>query len=62
MEDMIGPFKRNPVIEAYKKDVDFTLLRENLALTHEQRVRRLIALQKMALALKEAGKKARGEL
>jgi len=59
---MIGPFKRNPVIEAYKKDVDVSLLKENLKLTPDQRVRRLIALQKMALALKEAGKKARGEI
>jgi hypothetical protein len=28
----------DPVIEAYKKDVDRTLLRENLTLTFEQRV------------------------
>jgi hypothetical protein len=33
----------DPVIEAYKKDIDRTLLRENLKLTPEQRVRRLSA-------------------
>ena len=27
----------DPVIEVYKRDVDRTLLRENLKLTHEQR-------------------------
>ena len=31
----------DPVIEAYKKDVDRTLIRENLKLTPEQRVRKL---------------------
>ncbi len=30
----------DPVIEAYKKDVDRTLLRENLKLTVEQRIRK----------------------
>jgi hypothetical protein len=30
----------DPVIEAYKKDVDRTLLRENLKLTVEQRLRK----------------------
>jgi hypothetical protein len=28
----------DPVIEAYKKDVDRTLLRENLKLTYEERI------------------------
>ena len=31
----------DPVIEAYKKDVDRTLLRENLKLTVEQRLENL---------------------
>lgn len=31
----------DPVIEAYKKDIDRTLLRENLKLTVEQRLRKL---------------------
>ncbi len=32
---------RDPVIEAYKKDVDRTLIRENLKLTPEERLRKL---------------------
>lgn len=31
----------DPVIEAYKKDVDRTLLRENLTLTPDERLRKL---------------------
>ena len=33
----------DPVIEAYKKDVDRTLLRENLKLTPDERLRKLQA-------------------
>lgn len=33
----------DPVIEAYKKDVDRTLIRENLRLTVTERVHKLIA-------------------
>ena len=32
---------RDDVVEAYKKDVDRTLIRENLKLTPEERIRRL---------------------
>ena len=32
----------DPVIEAYKRDVDRTLLRENLKLTVEQRARKML--------------------
>ncbi len=31
----------DPVIEAYKKDIDRTLLRQNLSLTPDQRLRKL---------------------
>ena len=55
------PFPLNPVIEAYKNDVDRTLIRENLKLTHEERVLQLIALQKIAMELKKAGKAVRNE-
>jgi hypothetical protein len=34
----------DPVIEFYKKDVDRTLLRENLKLTVEQRLEKLMSL------------------
>jgi hypothetical protein len=36
----------DPVIEAYKKDVDRTLLRENLKLTPEQRVQKAESLHR----------------
>ncbi len=39
-------FEPDPVIEAYKKDVDRTLLRENLRLTVQQRLDNLVSLQK----------------
>ena len=46
----------DPVIEAYKKDIDRTLLRENLKLTPEQRLLKLIELQRFAEELRRAGK------
>ena len=46
----------SPVIEAYKKDVDRTLIRENLKLTIDERVRRMIS----ALRLAEAMRRSRG--
>ena len=47
------------VIEAYKKDIDRTLLRENLELTPEQRLEKLAELQRLATELRRAGKSAR---
>ena len=49
----------DPVIEAYKKDVDRTLIRENLKLTVEQRLDNLVALQKFAEELRRAPKEKR---
>jgi hypothetical protein len=49
----------DPVIEAYKKDVDRTLLRENLRRSVEERFRRLMELQRFAEELQTAGKRAR---
>ncbi|HKN83151.1 MAG TPA: hypothetical protein VJW17_06940 [Pyrinomonadaceae bacterium] len=47
------------VIEAYKKDVDVTLIRENLRLTVDQRFQQLMKLQQFAEELRRAGRKAR---
>ena len=47
----------DPVIEAYRKDVDRGLLRENLKLTPEQRVRRLAAFLKFLDELRRAGRR-----
>jgi hypothetical protein len=49
------------VIELYKAGVDRTLIRENLRLTPEQRVRRLQELQRLAHEAAEAGRRARRE-
>jgi hypothetical protein len=45
----------DPVVEAYKKDVDRTLIRENLKLTVEERFRRSMALARFADELRRAG-------
>jgi hypothetical protein len=44
----------DPVIEAYKKDVDRTLLRENLKLTPDQRLRKLQDFMTFIDALRRA--------
>lgn len=51
------PLDPNPVIEAYKKDVDRTLIQENLKLTPEQRVLKLMEMQRFAQELRKAGQK-----
>ena len=43
----------DPVIEAYKKDIDRTLIRENLKLTPEQRLDNLMRLQRFAEELQK---------
>ena len=48
----------DPVIEAYRKDIDRTLIRENLRLTVDQRFRQLMELQRFAEELQNAGRKA----
>ncbi|OGW62210.1 MAG: hypothetical protein A2638_04950 [Nitrospirae bacterium RIFCSPHIGHO2_01_FULL_66_17] len=49
----------DPVIEAYKRDIDRTLLRENLKLSVDERFRKLMALQRFAEELRRAGRAAR---
>jgi hypothetical protein len=49
----------DPVIDAYKRDVDRTLLRENLKLTVEERFLKLMNLQRFAAELQRAGQHAR---
>jgi hypothetical protein len=49
----------DPVIEAYKKDIDRTLIRENLKLTPEQRLLQLMKLQELAEELRAAGRRSR---
>jgi hypothetical protein len=47
----------DPVIEAYKKDVDRTLIRENLRRSVEERLRDLMRMQRFAEDWREAAKK-----
>lgn len=49
----------SPVIEAYKKDVDRTLLRENLKLSPEQRVQKMLAAASFAEELRRSRPGAR---
>jgi hypothetical protein len=52
------PLEPDPVIEAYKRDIDRTLLRESLKLTVEQRFENLMELQRFAEELRKAGRQA----
>jgi hypothetical protein len=56
---MSTPFERDPVIEAYKKDVDRTLLRANLKKSVTERIEALMELQKLAEEARRAGQRAK---
>jgi len=47
------------IIELYMRDVDRTLLRENLKLTPTQRFEQLMAMQRFVEELQRAGREAR---
>ena len=47
----------DPVIEAYKNDVDRTLLRERLKRTVEERLRDLMRMQEVTEELQRAGRR-----
>ncbi len=49
----------DPVVEAYKRDVDRTLLREALKLTPEERLVELQRLVEFAEELRRAGREAK---
>ncbi len=49
----------DPVIDAYKKDVDRTLLRANLARTVEERLQNLVRLHRFGEELRRAGRALR---
>jgi hypothetical protein len=55
-EDRLPP---DPVIEYYKKDVDRTLLRENLKLTPQQRLDKLMSFMRSLDQLREAARRSR---
>jgi len=49
----------DPVIDAYKSGIDVTLIRENLRITPEQRLRNLQQLQAFAEELRKGGREMR---
>jgi len=49
----------DPVIEAYKKGVDRTLLRENLRRSVAERLARLVEMQRLFEEARRAGETAR---
>jgi len=55
------PRSPDPVIEAYKKDVDRTLIRENLKKSHEERVLALESTLEVVLEVRRVGRALRGE-
>jgi hypothetical protein len=58
VNDLAPPDFRDPVIEAYKKDVDRTLLRENLKLTVNERFQKFQSFVRYASELREAGRRS----
>ncbi|MCH8839897.1 MAG: hypothetical protein IH831_04335, partial [Planctomycetes bacterium] len=50
-------FEPDPVVEAYKRDVDRTLIREQLRRSVDERVWNMIAALRFAEALHEAGRR-----
>jgi len=61
VDDPCSPQWRDPVTELYKRDVDRTLLRENLRLPPESRLAKLQDFVKFLSELRAAGKKLRQE-
>jgi hypothetical protein len=59
VSDEHAPFPTDPVVEAYKRDIDRSLIRENLRCTVEERLDRLIRLQEFAEELHRAGRASR---
>ncbi|MBM3820309.1 MAG: hypothetical protein FJW14_15005 [Acidimicrobiia bacterium] len=59
MADAQIALEPDPVIEAFKKDIDRTLLRENLRRTPDERLQALMAVQRFAEELRRAGAEAR---
>ncbi len=56
---MQPPLEPDPVIEAYKRGLDRTLIRENLKRTPTERLERLMELQRFTEELQRAGREAR---
>jgi hypothetical protein len=49
----------DPVVEAYKRDVDLTLIRQNLRLTVEERVSKMIGALRLAEEVRNSRRPSR---
>jgi hypothetical protein len=49
----------DPVVQAYMRDVDRSLLRENLKLSPAERLEKFVGFSRFAAKLRQAGKTAR---
>ncbi len=58
MSDSTAAAWSDPVVEAYKRDVDRTLLRENLKLTPEERLLKLEDFVRFLSEVRASGRKA----
>lgn len=54
------PSSLDEIIEVYKKDVDRTLIRENLKLTPDERVRKMLRFRDTVLQIQGAAKRRHG--
>ena len=54
-----GDLEPDPVIELYKRDVDRTMIREQLRRSVDERVRNMIAALRFTEALREASRRRR---
>ena len=61
VSELAPPDISDPVIEAYKKDVDQTLLIRNLQLTPAERAEKLLDFMNFLSEIRRAGRKLRGE-
>ena len=51
----------DPVVRAYMRDIDRSLLRENLKLTHAERLEKFVHFSSFAAELRRAGEEARAK-
>jgi len=61
LSELPPPDLSDPVMEAYKKDVDQTLLIRNLQLTPAERAEKLVDFMTFLREIRQAGRKLRGE-
>ena len=61
VSELPPPEVYDPVVEVYKRDIDRTLLIENLSLTPAERVEKLRDFVEFLAEIRQAGRRLRGE-